>query len=239
MEVAAENNFGTHFYVGRYRIEDTSFVGFCCGMFALRISTQTQLGIQLTEQDFFEIYNSNEMQDFNKRKGYVNVKNNFFDDQLAFVLLQWGARHGLDNLQLGLIVEQSFCAVLGKDDKYLPILSESDTENEGEFKTVWIHNNNLMEISGELMNHFSGVSILEDETSMDEVAKGKRDAGEEEQSDIENDNAAPHSKRGRMDHEIVSEAPKYQSEDENVDEADVVEADEVEDNTDPQHLVEI
>ncbi|KAI7778743.1 hypothetical protein LA080_001810 [Diaporthe eres] len=147
-----------HPFVGRYRLEDTSTALLWCGMFALIISTSSQLGTQITQSEFWRAYDSQEMQDFNRQNGWRN-RGNFYDDQLAGVLRIWGRNHGRDNLQLGLITEGSEDVFIIGDEKFEIISSMEDMERQSDFTTVWIHNDNAQQLHGGPMNHYSGITF--------------------------------------------------------------------------------
>lgn len=147
-----------HPFVGRYRLEDTSTALLRCGMFALEISTSSQLGTQMTQSEFWRAYDSQEMQDFNRQCGWRN-RGNFYDDQLAGVLRIWGRNHGRDNLQLGLITEGSEDVFIIGDEKFEIVSSVEDMERQSDFTTVWIHNDNAQQLHGGPMNHYSGITL--------------------------------------------------------------------------------
>ncbi|KAI3396782.1 hypothetical protein diail_11682 [Diaporthe ilicicola] len=178
MENEVYDNIEVHPCVGRHRVENTSALGLWCGAFALGISTKAQLGIELTLQDFEDAYCSEEMRDFNESQNWLDVVYNFHDEQLALVLRLWGRRHGFDDLQLGVILQGSFCLLLGKDDKFLIVGDRSDMETEDEFKTVWIHNDNAAELCESAFNHYSGITIFEDDTDDEEDMEEEGDAVE-------------------------------------------------------------
>lgn len=147
--------------VRRLRIEHTSAQANRCGMFALAISTYKQIGITLTPNIFRHIFCYNqEMRSFNQARGYRNL-NNFYDDQLARVLDIWGRACGYDTLQLGVFVEGSKPIIFGAGDKCVPLFSKEDLENERDFRTIWIHNNNAAELYQAAISHYSGVTVLE------------------------------------------------------------------------------
>ncbi|KAK7711981.1 hypothetical protein SLS64_005252 [Diaporthe eres] len=174
-------------FVGRYRIEDTSFERLLCGMFALGISTFSQLGTQLTQSEFWRAYDSQEMQDFNKGSGYTN-RDNFYDDQLAAVLRIWGRHHGRDNLQLGLITEGSENVFVIGDEKFEVVSSVEDMEKQRDFTTVWIHNDNMQQLRAALMNHYSGITLLgrsEEPNDISEEGSSTKEDNDTEMGDDE------------------------------------------------------
>lgn len=154
-----ERAISRHAQVGRYRVEITSSERLWCGKFALGISTEQQLGMRLTVEDFDAVFASEESMAFNKRHGWVNVENaarNFYDEQLDFVLRAWGRRHGL-RLQLGVVRDFEGVFVNGALDDEEAAECNND---KGGRTTVWIHNDNAM-LLGRPYNHYSGVSILD------------------------------------------------------------------------------
>ncbi|KAJ0116953.1 hypothetical protein J7T55_003367 [Diaporthe amygdali] len=157
-----------HPCVGKYRVEDTSAMDMWCGVYALRISTIMQLGLKLTRNDFINIYQSEEMQDYNRRHNFIGVTENFHEDQLAVVLSIWGRENDMNNLQLGVIVQDGACMLFGEDDKFRIVREEADMEEELNYETVWIHNDNARELSGTEFNHFSGVTIFDYDSETDE-----------------------------------------------------------------------
>lgn len=168
--------------VGMYQIEETSSDGFLCGMYALEISTKKQLaGGILTPAIFDDIFRSPEMQAFNWRKGYENTKD-FYDEQLACVLEIWGRREGHGRLQLGLILEGNLCYIVGAEDKMIFVESEVVMENELNlgFTTIWIHNNNVMSRESAVINHYSGVTLLE--TNEEQVKTEREEAEQREEN---------------------------------------------------------
>lgn len=168
-----------HFCVGKHLVEPTNGANNCCGMFALEISTDMQLGRPLTQPEFWEIMKCPEMQEFNAKRNYVDT-DNFYDDQLAAILRIWGRSYcGLDNLQLGIILDRPNCAyIFGDDDKIFPIFPGGDVEGEHGSKTVWIHNDKAMDRHGFDLNHYSGITLLE-EGSSDEKSRTEEASGTE------------------------------------------------------------
>lgn len=155
-----ERAMSLHPQIGRYRVEITSSERLWCGKFALGISTEQQLGIRLTVEDFDEIFAGEESRTFNEKHGWVGVEDtarNFYDEQLDFVLRAWGRKHGL-RLQLGVVRDFEGVFVngaLGDERRDQP-----KEEGEEPSKTVWIHNDNAM-LLGRPYNHYSGISVLE------------------------------------------------------------------------------
>lgn len=180
---APEEDIGIrkHDLVGWYRQEDTSAEYLWCGMFALGISTSKQLGTRLTESEFWDAYRSQEMQDFNERNEFRN-RNNFHDEQLARVLCIWGRRHGRDDLQLGVIPEGMPAVFIIGDDKFVMVSSKEEMEQQRDFTTVWVHNDNAQDLSGAAINHYSGVTLLGE-------SEEPKDSSEEESSTAEDSDA--------------------------------------------------
>lgn len=144
-------------------------------MFALCISTYRQIGVALTPYIFRNIFRCNqEMRAFNQERGYLN-SNNFYDDQLARVLDIWGRGRGYDKLQLGVFVDGRDPIIFGAGDKCVPVFSKEDLENERDFRTIWIHNDNAAELFQTEMSHYSGVTVLglDEEQVRREVAPRK------------------------------------------------------------------
>lgn len=167
-----------HPCVGRFRLEDTSTELLRCGIFALEHSTSSQLGMQMTQSEFWRAYDSQEMQAFNSRSKRQN-RGNFHDDQLARVLCIWGRDHGRNNLQLGVIVEGvSNAYIMGDDDKLVFVSSGEDMENERDFATVWIHNDNAQDLHEARINHYSGITVLGRNEERRDSSEGKSSAEE-------------------------------------------------------------
>lgn len=178
-----------HPCAGRYQIETTPSLWNRCGVFALEISTWLQLKVDtfLTYDQFMWILTYDpEMLAFNARHGWGN-RDNFFDEQLACALRVWGRHEGLDlKLQLGVIAEGAeFAYIIGKDDKFLPVLSQADMKGEREFTTVWIHNDNAQELFGGRMNHYSGLWLLDGRAEQEGGSKGEGANGEDPDTEIE------------------------------------------------------
>lgn len=173
--------------IGRLRLEDTSGEDNLCGMFALEISTEQQLGVALTPDIFWEIFrNHPEMQAFNEERNCQNL-NNFYDDQLARVLEIWGRQYGYEKLQLGVIVEGSWPIIFGAGDKCVLVLSEEVLDNERDFKTIWIYNDNAAQLYGAGMSHYSGVTVIELNEEQDESSEG---GGSTEEGDTTEEESA-------------------------------------------------
>ncbi|CAN8106059.1 unnamed protein product [Discula destructiva] len=147
----------SHPQIGQYCVEITSSEHLWCGKFALVISTEQQLGIRLTVEDFDEIFAGEESRAFNEEHGWCGdeeVAGNFYDEQLDFVLRVWGRRHGL-SLQLGVV--RDFEGVFVNRP---PKREAQEGEVSGECTTLWIHNDNAT-LLGRPFNHYSGISVLE------------------------------------------------------------------------------
>lgn len=69
--------------IGHYRVEITDSKKIWCGKFALAISTREQLGAghELTLRDFDEVYFGEKCRAFNKRRGWSDITNDFYDEQ--------------------------------------------------------------------------------------------------------------------------------------------------------------
>lgn len=153
-----DNAISQHPQVGSYRTELTSSRNMWCGKFSLEISTAQQLGADLclTLADFDAAFLSAECRALTAKIGLAErgIPNdrNFDDEQLNCVLALWGRARGL-KLQLGVIREYEGVFVNP------PYQAEGAEEEEGEFTTVWIHNDNAS-MRGCPSNHYSGVSVL-------------------------------------------------------------------------------
>ncbi|ROV92950.1 hypothetical protein VSDG_06382 [Cytospora chrysosperma] len=144
-----------HPAVGDYSVELTGSQKKWCGKFSLEISTKAQLGERLTIAAFDEVFSSEEMRTFNNKNGWTN-DNEFYEEQLDFVLRLWGRQRGLGRLQLGVIRDFEGVVVNG-----YPVEKKTDLERVGEegCRTLWVHNDNAM-LLGRPCNHYSGVKVM-------------------------------------------------------------------------------
>lgn len=161
-----ERAISSHPLVGQYRVELTSSERRWCGKFALGISTEAQLGVRLTAEEFDEVFSGDEARAFNGRNGWANG-DNFYDEQLDFVLRLWGLGRGLGRLQLGVVRDFEGAYVNSCVPAGIPWgVDDGDDENgvrdvkREECRTVWVHNDNAM-LLGRPCNHFSGVVVLQ------------------------------------------------------------------------------
>lgn len=181
-----------HYCVGKHLVEPTSSVDNWCGMFALEISTDSQLGKPLTQPEFWRIMTCPEMQAFNAMRNWSDITDNFHDEQLAVILRIWGRSFpGLDNLQLGIILGGTeFVFILG-NNKFLLVSPGYNMEGERAFRTVWIHNDNAGQRPGCKLNHYSGIRLLgegssDTKSSTEEASGDDTEAEEREESPGEN-----------------------------------------------------
>lgn len=174
-----------HHCINNYEVVPTNSANNLCGIFALEISTESQLGRRLTQPEFWRIMNSPEVQEFNARKKWAHVTENFYDEQLAIILRIWGRSFpGLHNLQLGIILQGNENAYILCNNKIFPVFPGGDMEGEQGFTTVWIHNDNAQEGPGFKLNHYSGITIL-GEDSLDTKSSTEEASGTESGDDTE------------------------------------------------------
>ncbi|POS68970.1 hypothetical protein DHEL01_v212636 [Diaporthe helianthi] len=196
--------------VGKFQIEKTSSDSLKCGMYALEISTGKQLaGDTLTPKVFNDIFLGPEMKAFNKKRMYRNRKE-FHDDQLAYVLEIWGRRKGYDTLQLGVVLDGSFCYIIGADDKYVIMDSEAVMQDQINlaFTTIWIHSDNKEFLEDAEINHFSGVTLLEVD---EEQAEARKREAEKSKEKAERQKVVYDGLKGIRGH-LVNRRPQEQEE---------------------------
>ncbi|KAG8159355.1 hypothetical protein KVR01_011016 [Diaporthe batatas] len=166
--------------IGRFQIEETRSDGYKCGMYALEISTNKQLaGRTLMPAVFDDIFRGPIMRAFNRQRGYRN-RNDFHDEQLAYILQIWGRQERYGKLQLGVILEGGSCYILGAEDKmiFVDTAAIMETELHLGFTTIWVHNDDIMRRQGAAINHYSGITLIDTEKEQDGTRRNEAEKQE-------------------------------------------------------------